>query len=387
MNILSIGSDRKLFEEGSAVRNRAVLYGARVDSMAIIVLTTRAHNLPTTPIPISSKVTLYPTVSAYRLLYIFDAYKVGKNIVRSWLANTSLITAQDPFESGLAAYWLSQKFNFKLQLQIHTDFLSPYFHNESLLNRIRIWIAHKILPKADSVRVVSERIASSIKQAKILIKKPVDILPIYVDVQKISAIVSRPVETPSVFQKFDTTVLMVSRLEKEKNVEQGIHVFCRALKKLPQDISARTALVIVGDGSRRKELEELVKKTTAVNNIFFVGWQNDLAAYYRSAQIFLQTSCYEGYGMSLAEAALYGCPIITTDVGIAGTILKHSVSACIVPVEDSEGLTKYLEELILKPVMRDTLAIAAKEAVTASLLPSEQAYVDRYVSLWEECLR
>jgi putative flippase GtrA len=46
-------------------------------------------------------------------------------------------------------------------------------------------------------------------------------------------------------------------------------------------------------------------------------WCDDPASYYKTADCFLITSDYEGYGMTIVEALAAGCPVVSTDVGIA----------------------------------------------------------------------
>ncbi|HUD04018.1 MAG TPA: glycosyltransferase, partial [Candidatus Paceibacterota bacterium] len=62
---------------------------------------------------------------------------------------------------------------------------------------------------------------------------------------------------------------------------------------------------------------------------------------YKTADIFLSTSLYEGYGMSMAEANVAECPIIATDAGIAPKIARH-----LCPVGDVVCLASAIERII-----------------------------------------
>lgn len=375
---------------------RVIAYGARVDKMAVVISTTRAHGTPREAINLSDKVKVYPTVSDSKFLYSFDAFKIARQIIQEWRAeqtdmdsttNDILITAQDPFEAGLAAVWASRMSGAKLQLQIHTDFLSPAFSQESFLNRIRVFIAHKIIPHADNIRVVSERIKQSIADKRITTKNTISVLPIYVHKEQIEKELSAPFETPEVFNKFSQTVLMVSRLEKEKCIEDGIRAFHSLLQSQSKEQAAKTGLIIVGDGNARSKLQALVKELSITDNVEFVGWQNGLASYYRSATVFLQTSSYEGYGMSLVEAALYNRPIVTTNVGIAGFVLKNSVSALITNIHNINQQKEALTELFNNADLRNRLVTEARNAIEHNILSSEEAYINEYIRLWEDCFR
>ena len=76
-------------------------------------------------------------------------------------------------------------------------------------------------------------------------------------------------------------------------------------------------LLIVGSGPEEGSLKCKVESLKLVEQIKFEPWSNDLPSYYKTADLFLLTSFYEGYGMTLVEANACGCPIVATDVGVA----------------------------------------------------------------------
>ena len=61
---------------------------------------------------------------------------------------------------------------------------------------------------------------------------------------------------------------------------------------------------------------------------------------------FLLTSNYEGWGLAIIEAASFGLPIIMTDVGCAGEIIKNEESGIIIPVGDKKALAAAMTKLI-----------------------------------------
>ena len=140
MKILSIGTDRKLFEEGSAVRARQIEYAKKWEEIHIVVFSIKSE-IKKTRIQISNNVWVYSTGSLSKLFYILDAIKIGRKILR---LGSYVITCQDPFETGLVGWRLAKKFKAPLELQIHTDIGSPYFTSLKLgwrlafLNFIRL---------------------------------------------------------------------------------------------------------------------------------------------------------------------------------------------------------------------------------------------------------
>ncbi|VAW14096.1 hypothetical protein MNBD_BACTEROID05-664 [hydrothermal vent metagenome] len=379
MKVLMISTDRKVFEDESGVRARIVQYGALVEELHVIVFSKKSSGFSAQKI--SDNVWLYPTNSINRWTYIFDAVKIGKRI-----KDIDLVTTQDPFETGFVGWCVvkatARAYGARLQLQIHTDFLSPYFIKDSTLNKVRVRIAKFLLPKADGVRVVSKRIADSIKSAGIKLKTGPQVLPIFVNV---SAIREAPVNVSlnKLRQQFDTIILMVSRLEEEKNISLALSVLRKVVDKHP-----KTGLIILGEGSQREVLKKRAKNLNLENNVVFEGNNSNVISFFKTADIFLHTSNYEGYGMVLIEAALSDCLIVTTDVGIASEYFKDTESAHICGVLDEKCLATRTIKTIESKEFRNIFTLKAQNAVEEHIKEkTEEQYLARYRQLWEKCLK
>lgn len=87
------------------------------------------------------------------------------------------------------------------------------------------------------------------------------------------------------------------------------------------------------------------EKLKKVKNVVLENWvdQETLFSYYKTADIFLSTSLYEGYGMSMVEARAAGCPIVATDAGIA-----PEIAARVCPVGDAECLAVGIVDVLSK---------------------------------------
>ena len=310
MNILMISTDKKVFDENSAVRQRLFDYGTLVKRLVVIVLNKNTQAFRNTKI--GANVYLCPVNSPSKFLYFFDAIKIA-----SKLKNIDLITAQDPYETGFIAWRIAKKLKIKLELQIHTDVFSFHFMGHSWMNKIRSLIARFLLPKADGIRVVSKRIKSSL--SKKLQEKTI-ILPIFTGIERIQK-TRVGLNLRKQYPQFKFIILMMSRLEKEKNIPLAVLALKKVVKVFP-----KTGLIIVGSGSLRKTLRRQARRLGLEENIIFKQWTDNPIAYYKTADLFLSTSNYEGYGLSLTEAILSHCPILTAKVGIVGEVLSSNNS-------------------------------------------------------------
>ncbi len=375
MKILSIGTDRNLFDERSEVRQRIIEYGSLVDELHIIVFTRRKSQITNHKSQISENVYLYSTNSRSRWFYVFDAYRIAKKILSA--SEQWLITSQDSFECGLVGWLLKRKFKIPLQLQIHTDFLSPYFWKDSFLNKVRMVLAKFLIPRADCLRVVSERIKKSINSKFKILNSKITVLLVYVDVKRIQ---EAPVKTDlhKKYPQFDFVILMASRLTREKNIGLAIEAMTEIVKKYP-----KTGLIIVGDGPERNNLKSQISNLKINENIIIENWSDDLASYYKTADLFLLTSNYEGYGMAVVEAMAAGCPVIMTDVGLANEILVDKKDGLVIPVGDKEKLIEAISNLIKNPDLRNDLIRNSQK--TLSFWPRREDYLKAYFASWLLC--
>lgn len=303
MKLLSISTDRKIFEKGSAVALRQVEYAKNYEEMHIIVFSDKSYS----EISLGPNIWVYPTRSINRWMYIFDALKLGRFIVDKRKIDN--ITCQDPFETGIVGALIKSRHDIKLEIQIHTDLGNENFKRFSTLNFIRIFMSKFVLPRADHVRVVSNRIKDYVK--RFIDETKIEIRPIKVDIDIIK---NTPIniDLHKKYPQFEKIVLMASRIEKEKNIDMAIRAFSR-LNKMRQNVG----LIIVGSGKEKPYLINLAKKLNISNSVIFEDWNNDIVSYYKTCDIFLLTSWYEGYGMSLVEAQACGAKVVSTDVGIA----------------------------------------------------------------------
>ena len=325
-----LSTDQNIFKAGSGVQERMIEYGNLVEELRIVVFTRRKLQIPKTKlqtnpkIQISKNVWIYPTNTQFKPFYFFDAYKIAKSIIAKPHTLTPIpwvVSAQDPFETGFMGYLLQRKFKLPLQIQIHTDFLSPYFWQESLKNKIRVLLGKWLVKRADCLRVVSERIKKSL-MAIGYAPNPISVLPIFVDVEKIKNTLIKT-DLHKKYPGYDFIILMASRLTKEKNIGMAIEAVAEIKRQATSD-KRQVLLLIVGDGPETESYKLLVKSYKLENIVIFepVVDSQTLFSYYKTADLFLNTSNYEGYGRTLVEAVAAGATIISSDVGIAGEILE-----------------------------------------------------------------
>ncbi|MDP2696260.1 MAG: glycosyltransferase family 4 protein [bacterium] len=337
MKVLMLSTDKNILQSGTEVHERMKEYANLIEELHVVVYGRQRI----AESRITANFFIYSTVNSHKIGYFRSAYNIGQKILAD--GGEWIITAQDPFETGLVGYWLKKRFKTPLQLQIHTDFLSPYFWQESVKNKIRVLLAKWLVKKADCIRVVSERIKGSlISQFPNFPISRIIVLPIFIDVDKIRT-ASVKTDLRKKYPGYDFIILMASRLTKEKNIKMAIASFENAKHQMSP--VKNPLLLIVGDGPKKRRLDPLVVRYSLGNNVKFEPWTDDLASYYKTADLFLLTSNYEGYGRTIIEALAADCPVISTDVGIAKEFIDGNHFGIIIAPNDMRALVGGLQKM------------------------------------------
>jgi 1,2-diacylglycerol 3-alpha-glucosyltransferase len=375
MKVLMISTDAHILDLQSKECKRMESYASLTDELHIIVC-TKGGNRNTQKV---GNMFLYPTNSFSKLFYGLGVLRIAKRLRGKGI---TVVTAQDPFEIGLVAESVARKLGAGFEVQIHTDLGSPYFKKQSLLNRVRIAIAHRVLLTAKVVRVVSERIKKELERdyklgPEFKLNTEIAVIPVALDLQIQERLV-RSDFLQKKYPQFKTILLMVSRLESEKNIPLALYVLKELVVTNPG-----LGLVIVGAGRERGNLVTLAKNLGLKEKVVFEGRQDMVTPYFESADIFLNTSNYEGYGRTILEAAISGCPVLTTDVGIAGEVFSGD-TITITKVDDVADFKQQLAYMLLHNEECVAKATKALEIVTHYVERAKAERLLRIKDLWQK---
>ena len=167
----------------------------------------------------------------------------------------------------------------------------------------------------------------------------------------------------------------VGRLNPVKDQATLLQAFARVHAEAPD-----TALVLVGDGALRGELEARAGASGAGEAVHFLGDRGDVRQLLQGFDVFALSSRSEGYSMALLEACASGLPIVATDVGGNREIVGHDRNGVIVPAADAPALAAALRGLLRDPARARQLGIAGRDWALREA--SVQAMAARYDTLY-----
>jgi len=349
MRVLSLSLDGTILDKHSLLEERMLSLSAAVGEVAVLVPSNREGKRSLSP-----HLTVYG-VNGSKKEQFQKLRRIGEKLLKE--KPYDLITAQDPFFLGLIAYALARKTRVPFEVQIH---------GLERLSGVRKLLLRFTLKKADRVRVVGERLrrfaAALVGDAKVYV------LPVYSQLP--AALEQKKQKDGSMF-----TFLTVGRLVPIKNIALQLRAFAKLREELPH-----TRLVIVGDGPEADALKAEAKRLSISSAVSFEGRQRDVSPYYAGADAFLLTSDSEGWGVAVTEAALHKLPVIMTDVGLAGEIIKNGESGIVIPPQNESALLHAMREVAKSRHLRVRLGEQAYRS--AALLPPAETHVARQVDEW-----
>ncbi|HWS48761.1 MAG TPA: glycosyltransferase [Candidatus Methanoperedens sp.] len=97
-------------------------------------------------------------------------------------------------------------------------------------------------------------------------------------------------------------ILFVGRIDAQKNLPLFLQIIKLVTKNVP-----KLKVKIVGDGDDRKKIIKLINKLSLQKNVEIIKPTLDTSKYYSNSKIFLLSSDYEGFPLTLMEAISSGC--------------------------------------------------------------------------------
>lgn len=214
----------------------------------------------------------------------------------------------------------------------------------------QIHLDYPVYKKFKKVIVVSPEGKESFNGALEYIGKrlPVEIIKDITDRKALEAQANHTLKRK--FRSDVVNIVSVGRLASPKGFSLAVSA-CALLKMRGYNIN----WYVIGEGAERKPLEQKIKNELLQDDFFLLGADNNPYPYMRACDIYVQTSLFEGLGLTVIEAAYLNKPIVCTNFPTVHGILRDEETGLIAEMS-AESIASKIERLILNKELRKHLS-------------------------------
>jgi GalNAc-alpha-(1->4)-GalNAc-alpha-(1->3)-diNAcBac-PP-undecaprenol alpha-1,4-N-acetyl-D-galactosaminyltransferase len=174
----------------------------------------------------------------------------------------------------------------------------------------------------------------------------------------------------------DRHLLAIGKLIPQKGFDLAIRAFAQVCDTHPE-----WTLTICGEGDMRGELEDLCRQLRLEDRVYLPGVVKNIDAQLRKADVFVLSSRFEGFPVTLCEAMACGVPVIATDC-LSGPreIVHNGQDGLLVVTENVDALAVGLDLLMSDPVKRQYFSHHAPTVLN-------RFGVETVMAIWDGAIR
>jgi N-acetyl-alpha-D-glucosaminyl L-malate synthase BshA len=151
-------------------------------------------------------------------------------------------------------------------------------------------------------------------------------------------------------------------------------------KRILDDVSAR--LIMVGEGPERLSAAGVARQLGVEDRISYLGNCANVEDLLPCADLIIQPSEHESFGLVPLEAMASEVPVIATNSGGVTEVVVHGKTGYLCEVGDIESMAEYARAILTQPELRTALGQAGRKRALEKF--SVDLIVDQYEHLYEE---
>lgn len=306
-----------------------------------------------------------------------DAFSIRKEFGKYLEGQDHKHTVVLAFQSASVAIGVCRKHKVKVICRL-SNHPSAVKYEKSKLRKISEFIKPYTYKKADQVIGNSERLSEDF--GKLIHKK---VITIYnpIDFTRIEQAVTEeiPEELKREAADFKGRLLItVGRITRQKDMQTLLKGYAASRAK------EKSMLWIVGEGGERDEISQLIVQLHLEEHVHLLGYQSNVYKFMKYADLFVQTSLYEGCPNALIEAVAAGLPAIATDC-LSGPdeVLLQGQGGDLIPIGDAAKLAERIDAYF-----DDPKELQEKQQLAKAKLDrfKNETTMERYINLLEQVL-
>jgi glycosyltransferase involved in cell wall biosynthesis len=164
-------------------------------------------------------------------------------------------------------------------------------------------------------------------------------------------------ETAPLYRNSGKEIVLGSagRLSEEKG-----HLYLLEMMSILKHDELQFKLLIAGEGRLLHTLQRKARKLEIEDRVVFLGFVEQMPAFFNSIDIFLLTSHYEGFGYVIAEAMASRKPVVAFDIKSSAEIIEHGVTGYLTSTKSAGELARRVKELAGDRALREKMGASGR---------------------------
>ncbi|MBM04232.1 MAG: glycosyl transferase family 1 [Chloroflexi bacterium] len=245
--------------------------------------------------------------------------------------------------SGPVANILSDKWETPNVITFHTLSAIKLKASSSIVEHDKRYEVEKdSMSKVDSIIVSTKSELEDIRKLYGILDEKIKVIPPGVNLELFRPM--NKIESKKSLGLYDNNVILyVGRIDPIK----GLYTLLDSVFNLNDSYNIKL-IIVGGELNKSQDLINLQNYTADKNKshiVDFVGIvdQSNLPIYYNAADLFLLTSYYESFGLSVLESLSCGTPAIVSNVGGLSNLIDNGVNGYLVNDISPKGFKTYIE--------------------------------------------
>ncbi len=231
------------------------------------------------------------------------------------------------------------------------------------------------IEQSDVVTAVSEYLKNQTLY-RFAVTREIKVIPNFVDTERFHP---RKIPHFDCLRKNGEKIIMhISNFRPVKRIPDIISVFEQVLTKV------KSRLILIGAGPEMEHVRSMVEEKGLKEHVSFLGRQDDVSELIPCADLYLQPSEHESFGLTPLEAMSCGVPIIGTSGHGMDSFLGDNTAGFLYPVGDIHGMADGCVTILTDEKLAEKMGIQGRKRAIKDY--NVDSIVDEYEKLYRDVI-
>lgn len=263
------------------------------------------------------------------------------------------------YQQGLPTFFVATKVNAKTKIAwVNADIYAAGYDME---------YCRQFYDKMDAVVPVSLKLKDLLAERAPWMSEKLYCIYDIINPDVIKQLAKEPVDDMPATKDDEISIVTAGRLSKPKN-----HLLAVETARVLKEKGLKFKWFFVGEGEMRPTIENKIKEAGLDKVVILLGLKENPYPYMAKADVYVQTSSFEGFGLTIAEAKILLKPVVSTNFDIVYDQIVDGRNGLIAQMTPDDLASKICELLSNAGLRESIIAELGKETNTTTTTEPEK---------------